>query len=390
LLPVPYFHVVFTLPSDLGPIALHNPRRVYGLLMQAAAETLIELAADPKHLGAKVGVLMTLHTWGQKLDLPYAQLKGSWSSMKNGKPLFHHVLQCVSCWKKELPDGDRRQGRRDYTKCPGTRSRGTRAGDWCYPTVSKVHRHQLVADARPDSAQKTGCQGHRFPIHRCTVRPRRHFDGRRESLHASTRGVPPCGAGAHRAPGVGRVASNRRPAEQVHERSHRRQQYHRTARRTGRPVPRLWRHLARGAGRDEDPPAVGLPHRLDPPTANHPRARQRRYQPDRPGGRPGRVAVAVRPGLLLSGSVPEPHAGRCFLDLSAAAWHVGLRRPRPALGAVAIPAAADRVGTDRRVGPAGREPSPALPIDRSAGAPRGGRPEATESLREGPEAWPRA
>ena len=89
--------------------------------------------------------------------------------------------------------------------------------------------------------------------------------------------------------------------------------------------------ILRGAGRDEDPPAVGLPHRLDPPTANHPRARQRRYQPDRPRGRPGRVAVAVRPGLLLSGSVPEPHAGRCFLDLSAAAWHVGLRRPGPAL-----------------------------------------------------------
>src|SRR5271157_1510555 len=217
---------------------------------------------------------------------PYAQLKGNWSSMKNGKPLFHHVLQWGSCWKKELPDGDCRQGRRDYTKCPGTRSRGTWAGDRCYPTASKVHRRQLVADARPDSAQKTGCQGHRFPIHRCTVGPRRHFDGRRESLHASTRGVPPCGAGAHRAPGVGRVASNRRPAEQVHEHSHRRQQYHRTARRTGRPVPRLWRHLARGAGRDEDPPAVGLPHRLDPPTANHPRARQRRYQPDRPGGRP--------------------------------------------------------------------------------------------------------
>ena len=56
--------------------------------------------------------------------------------------------------------------------------------------------------------------------------------------------------------------------------------------------------ILRGAGRDEDPPAVGLPHRLDPPTANHPRPRQRRYQPDRPGGRPGRVAVAVRPGLF--------------------------------------------------------------------------------------------
>ena len=227
--------------------------------------------------------------------------------------------------------------------------------------------------------------------HRITppVGPRRHFDGRRESLHASTRGVPSCGAGAHRAPGVGRVASIRRPAEQVHERSHRRQQYHRTARRTGRPVPRLWRHLAAGLA------AMKIHLLWDFLTGSilnceSPPARQRRYQPDRPGGRPGRVAVAVRPGLLLSGSVPEPHAGRCFLDLSAAAWHVGLRRPRPALGAVAIPAAADRVGTDRRVGLAGREPSPALPIDRSAGAPRGGRPEATESLREGPETWPRA
>jgi hypothetical protein len=69
LLDVPYFHVVFTLPSDLGPITLHNPRQVYGLLMWAAAETLLELAADPKHLGAKIGVLEVLHTWGQNLAL---------------------------------------------------------------------------------------------------------------------------------------------------------------------------------------------------------------------------------------------------------------------------------------------------------------------------------
>jgi Putative transposase len=66
---MPYFHVVFTLPSDLGPIALYNPRQVYGLLMQAAAETLLELAADPKHLRAKIGVLTVLHTWGQNLAL---------------------------------------------------------------------------------------------------------------------------------------------------------------------------------------------------------------------------------------------------------------------------------------------------------------------------------
>jgi hypothetical protein len=69
LLDTPYFHVTFTLPSALGPIALHNPREVYGLLMRAAAETLLEVAANPRHLGAEVGVLAVLHTWGQNLAL---------------------------------------------------------------------------------------------------------------------------------------------------------------------------------------------------------------------------------------------------------------------------------------------------------------------------------
>jgi hypothetical protein len=69
LLDVPYFHVVLTLPRTLDPIALANPREVYGLLMRAAAETLIEVAADPQHLGAEIGVLAVLHTWGQNLEL---------------------------------------------------------------------------------------------------------------------------------------------------------------------------------------------------------------------------------------------------------------------------------------------------------------------------------
>ena len=69
LLDTPYFHVVFTLPGALGPVAQHNPRVVYGLLMRAAAETLLEVAANPKHLGAEVGVLAVLHTWGQNLML---------------------------------------------------------------------------------------------------------------------------------------------------------------------------------------------------------------------------------------------------------------------------------------------------------------------------------
>jgi Transposase zinc-binding domain/Putative transposase len=68
LLPVEYFHVVFTLPSALGPIALQNQREVYGLLFRAAAETLQQIAADPEHLGAEIGILAILHTWGQNLQ----------------------------------------------------------------------------------------------------------------------------------------------------------------------------------------------------------------------------------------------------------------------------------------------------------------------------------
>src|SRR4051794_34323745 len=68
LLPVEYHHVVFTLPAVLGPIALQNPREVYGLLLQAAAATLQQIAADAQHLGAEIGFLAVLHTWGQNLE----------------------------------------------------------------------------------------------------------------------------------------------------------------------------------------------------------------------------------------------------------------------------------------------------------------------------------
>jgi hypothetical protein len=68
LLPTPYFHIVFTLPNALDRIALANPRVVYDLLMRATAETLLEVAADPRHLGARIGVLAVLHTWGQNLQ----------------------------------------------------------------------------------------------------------------------------------------------------------------------------------------------------------------------------------------------------------------------------------------------------------------------------------
>jgi Putative transposase/Transposase zinc-binding domain len=68
LLPVQYFHVVFTLPAALGPIALQNPRAVYGILFKAVAATLQQIAFDPQHLGAEIGFLAVLHTWGQNLE----------------------------------------------------------------------------------------------------------------------------------------------------------------------------------------------------------------------------------------------------------------------------------------------------------------------------------
>jgi hypothetical protein len=67
LLPVPYAHVVFTVPEQLAPLALRNQRLFYNLLFRAASETLLEIAADPRHLGARIGTLAVLHTWSQNL-----------------------------------------------------------------------------------------------------------------------------------------------------------------------------------------------------------------------------------------------------------------------------------------------------------------------------------
>lgn len=88
LLPVPYFHVVFTLPDALHPLVLHNPAALYDLLFRAAAGTLLTLAADPNRLGARVGFTAILHTWGQNL-------------------LFHPHLHCVVTGGGLSPDGTR-------------------------------------------------------------------------------------------------------------------------------------------------------------------------------------------------------------------------------------------------------------------------------------------
>ncbi len=67
LLPVPYFHVVFALPAEIGAIAYHNKAVIYDLLFKAASETMLTIAADPKHLGARIGITAVLHTWGSAM-----------------------------------------------------------------------------------------------------------------------------------------------------------------------------------------------------------------------------------------------------------------------------------------------------------------------------------
>jgi hypothetical protein len=92
LLPVEYFHVVFTLPEETARIAFQNQEAVYGILFRAASETLLTIARDPKHLGAEIGFFGILHTWGQNL-------------------LYHPHLHCV------VPGGGVSPDHRRWVSC---------------------------------------------------------------------------------------------------------------------------------------------------------------------------------------------------------------------------------------------------------------------------------
>ena len=88
LLPVPYFHVVFTLPAQIATIAYHNKAAVYAILFKAVAATLRTIAADPKHLGAETGFIAVLHSWGQNLH-------------------YHPHIHCIVPGGGPSPDGTR-------------------------------------------------------------------------------------------------------------------------------------------------------------------------------------------------------------------------------------------------------------------------------------------
>ncbi len=96
LLPVPYFHVVYTLPGQLRDVAYQNKRVVYDLLMKAAAETTLEIAADPKRLGARIGITAVLHTWGSAMTHhPHVHMivpGGGLAPAAGGQPKAQHGL----------------------------------------------------------------------------------------------------------------------------------------------------------------------------------------------------------------------------------------------------------------------------------------------------------
>ena len=110
LLPVTYFHVVFTIPEQLARIAFYNKEVVYGILFRTAAETLLTIARDPKHLGAEIGFFGILHTWGQNLlhhphvhfVVPGGGLSPDYERWVLGKPQFFLPVRVLSSLFRSL------------------------------------------------------------------------------------------------------------------------------------------------------------------------------------------------------------------------------------------------------------------------------------------------
>ncbi len=111
LLPIQYFHVVFTIPAELNPIVFSNQKVMYNLLFRSVSETLVVLSNDPKHLGARIGFIGILHTWGQNLrDHPHIHCivtlgglnpdKSRWVSCR--KNFFIHVKVLSSLFRSKF------------------------------------------------------------------------------------------------------------------------------------------------------------------------------------------------------------------------------------------------------------------------------------------------
>jgi hypothetical protein len=161
LLPVEYHHVVFTLPAELAELSLTNASSMYNLLMQSAAETLREVAANPKRLGAQIGVLMVLHTWGQNLHHhPHVhcvvtgaglscnaggavEASPHWVSSRPGFFLPVRVLSRV--YRGKFLAGVRALHRQGKLRLPGLLQEATAFGSWLSPLYAK----EWVVYAKP-------------------------------------------------------------------------------------------------------------------------------------------------------------------------------------------------------------------------------------------------
>jgi hypothetical protein len=131
LLPTSYFHVVFTVPHELNVLALDNPRMIYDLLFTASAQTLLKVARDPKHLGAEIGVISILHTWGQNLLLhphihcaiPAGGLSPDRSRwIRPRYPFFLPVRVLGRVFRGKFCAGLKRLHRRQQLRCTGPAS----------------------------------------------------------------------------------------------------------------------------------------------------------------------------------------------------------------------------------------------------------------------------
>jgi hypothetical protein len=129
LLPVGYVHIVFTIPEPLAHLTLATKRVVYDLLFRAAAETLLQVAANPKRLGAAIGGLMVLHTWGQRLQhhphvhcvVPMGGLAPDRTRWIHARPRFFLPIPVLrKIFRAKLVAGLRAAHRHGRLDCPGT------------------------------------------------------------------------------------------------------------------------------------------------------------------------------------------------------------------------------------------------------------------------------
>ena len=157
LLPVPYVHVVFTLPHLLVPLAYHNKKLLYDLLFRASAETLLEVAANPKRLGAELGFLSVLHTWGQTLQhhphvhcvIPaggLAQDRQRWVQARRDFFLPVPVLRKV--FRGKFTDGLKRLWREKRLCLPGA-LKALQPEKTFRTFVRSLHRNKWVVYAKP-------------------------------------------------------------------------------------------------------------------------------------------------------------------------------------------------------------------------------------------------